>query len=127
MARIVFPGGTLLVPAISPYEWELVFEHVELAAKVYGSVRLELEREEVLVTGHAADSAPVCVACRRRRGGLTYTIGPRTLCALCGKKEARRPRADDQVIPGTPQRVGPRGLPTHESRPAHAFFRPRPR
>lgn len=39
-AHISFDGGGLILPAQTPYERQLVFEHVEASTKRYGHVAL---------------------------------------------------------------------------------------
>ncbi|GIW41697.1 MAG: hypothetical protein KatS3mg076_2274 [Candidatus Binatia bacterium] len=88
VARISFRGGALFVPVKTPYERELLFEHLDLYARRHGRVRLELNRKEwevTLANGHAEQ----CTSCKRRLDTLTYALGNRRICAQCAKRDLR--------------------------------------
>ena len=71
MARVSFPGGGLIVPAHTPYDRELLFEHVEACAKQHGCVRLDWRHEHWTVSV-SNGQREVCAACRRSLNNLTY-------------------------------------------------------
>ena len=89
VARISFQGGALFVPVKTPYDREVLFEHLDLYAKRHGMVRVELNRREWTVFKTNGAEVPVCEVCDRRLDALTYALGGRTLCAFCAKRDVR--------------------------------------
>jgi hypothetical protein len=90
VARISFHGGALFVPVKTPYDREVLFEHLDLYAKRHGTVRVELNRREWLVSSRSdAENAPSCTECDRRLEALTYALGGRTLCGFCAKRDVK--------------------------------------
>jgi hypothetical protein len=89
VARISHPNGGLILPAKSPYEIELVIEHVGLHAKRHGRVRLELNRRDWLVTVCNGGPPGRCTGCAQRIETLTYANGSGQLCARCVRRELR--------------------------------------
>jgi len=88
VARISFQGGGLFLPAKTPYERELLFEHVNEYTKRHGQVRLDFSRKEWLVRLKASP-AEICAACRQPLENLAYTRGDRTLCGQCVRRDFR--------------------------------------
>jgi hypothetical protein len=89
VARISFQGGALFVPAKTPYDRELLFEHLDLYARRHGTVRVELNRRELTVRKADAERPPTCAVCSRRLDTLTYALGGRTLCGYCARRDVR--------------------------------------
>ena len=88
VARISFDGGGLFLPAKTPYEREVLFEHVDRYAKRHGRVCVELNRREWNVS--VSNSQPGrCTACERPLDHLTYALGGRSLCLSCARRELR--------------------------------------
>ena len=87
VARIFFHGGALFLPARTPYDRELLFEHLDLYAKRHGSIRVELDRREWTVKRSDVAKPPVCATCARRLDNLTYALGGRNLCGFCAKRD----------------------------------------
>lgn len=88
VARISFHGGALFVPVKTPYERELLFEHVDLYTKRHGQVLLELDQREWTVR-RANDHPELCTTCGRRLDLLSYALGERTLCSQCVRRDIR--------------------------------------
>jgi hypothetical protein len=88
VARISFQGGALFVPVKTPYDREVLFEHLDLYAKRHGTVRVELNSRNWTVKA-AGDSARVCEVCEKRLDVLTYLLGGRVLCGFCAKRDVR--------------------------------------
>ncbi len=88
VARIAFPGGALFIPVKTPYERELLFEHVALYAKRHGRVRVELNRKECVVSV-SLEPVQRCSLCQRRLDSLTYALGGRSLCGQCARRDLR--------------------------------------
>ena len=82
MARISGAGGVLVVPANTPYERELLIEHVDAYAKQHGWVRLEFDRGECEVPVGVGE-APACSSCHRRLDKLAFWLDRRTTCDQC--------------------------------------------
>lgn len=89
VARISFHGGALFLPVKTPYDREVLFEHLDLYAKRHGAVRVELNRREWTVTRSNGEAIPQCSLCSRRLDALSFALGGRTLCALCAKRDVR--------------------------------------
>jgi hypothetical protein len=89
VARISFPGGSLLMPSKNRYDRELVFEQAEFYARRHGAATLELSRRQMLISAADPQGAQTCASCRDDLIRLTFAIGDRTLCARCARKTAR--------------------------------------
>ena len=88
VARISFLGGALFVPVKTPYERELLFEHLDLYAKLHGQVRLEFNRSEWTVRRAGAQSEQ-CGSCGRQLNTLAYALGGHSLCPSCARRDIR--------------------------------------
>ena len=87
MAQIFFAGGGLIVPAKTPYERELLFQHVEAYTQRYGRVGLTLNRRQWNVSS-GAEQRP-CAVCKRQVTGIVYSRTDRMVCAQCARRELR--------------------------------------
>ena len=74
VAHISFEGGGLIVPVHTPYERELLVEHVEASTKRLGSVQLEVNRRHWTISMNNGLGA-VCAACSQWPDNLTYPSG----------------------------------------------------
>ena len=103
IAHVFFPGGGLIVPAHTPYDCELLFEHVEAATKRHGDVRFDVNRQQWRISLHNGHRE-VCASCGRWPGNLTYWFDGQTLCAGCARRALhhrphawpRRPQAEKE-------------------------------
>lgn len=87
LARIFSAGGTLLVPAETPYDRQLLFESVEDSTRRYGTVRLNLNRRDwriSLVNG----SSQRCAECGRSADRLIYAAEDLCVCGGCARRLA---------------------------------------
>ena len=82
IAQIVSRDGGLILPLRTPYDRQLVFEHVADYTKRHGCVRLTFGRSEWTVA-LANERSGVCTRCRERPDKLAYMKGERTLCHPC--------------------------------------------
>lgn len=89
VALISFAGGGIIVPAKTPYDRELLFEHVSSLAKRYGQVHLALTGGRWEVVAVAASDPATCRRCTQPVRRLVYRSGLRTLCTWCAEREAR--------------------------------------
>src|SRR5713101_3583615 len=85
VAHISFKDGGLIVPVETPYERELLFEHVEVYTKRHGSVRLELDRRQWTIS-QPSGRREVCASCSRWLDNLTYRFDGQTLCGQCVRR-----------------------------------------
>jgi hypothetical protein len=88
VAHISFEGGGLIVPAQTPYERELLFEHVEISAKRHGCVRLDVNRGHWRISLCNGDRE-ACASCRRGLDSLIYRFEDQTLCGQCARRTLR--------------------------------------
>jgi hypothetical protein len=85
VAHISFEGGGLIVPAQTPYERELLFEHVEMSTKRHGCVRLDVNRGHWTISLRNGDRE-ACTSCSRWLDNLIYRFGGQTLCGQCARR-----------------------------------------
>jgi hypothetical protein len=85
VAHISFEGGGSFLPAQTPYERELLIEHVEVSARGRGSVGLDLNGRRWTVSsknGHGE----ACASCDRWPEKLTFRFDGQTLCGQCARR-----------------------------------------
>jgi hypothetical protein len=85
VAHISFEGGGLILPTQTPYQRELLIEHVELSAKGRGSVHLRLDDRQWTVTSKNGRSE-ACASCNQRPDKLTFRFEGHTLCGRCARR-----------------------------------------
>jgi hypothetical protein len=83
IACVRFDDGALVMPARSEYDRELVFEQAEFYARRHGTVRLELDRREMLISRVTGQATRPCGHCGERDAGLSFVVGRRRLCRRC--------------------------------------------
>ncbi len=88
IARIAFGNGGFLVPAETPYDRQLLFEHVAQCARVHGQIRLSLDGGEWTVA-RADSQSRVCSVCDQQPDRLAYAKGQQTLCHPCACRTLR--------------------------------------
>ncbi len=88
VAHISFPGGGLIVPAHTPYERQLLFEHVEGSVKRHGRVGFEVNRQHWTISLNNGQGK-ACAACTRRANSMTYRFDGQTLCGQCARRALR--------------------------------------
>jgi hypothetical protein len=77
VAHISFEGGGLIVPVHTPYERELLVEHVEASTKRHGCIHLEVNRRHWTISMNDGLRA-VCAACSQWPDKFTYPLGSST-------------------------------------------------
>lgn len=87
-AHICFEGGGLILPVQTPYERELLFEHVEVSAKRHGCVRLDVNRRHWTIN-MPNGLREACAGCREWLDTLTYRFDAQTLCSECARRALR--------------------------------------
>jgi hypothetical protein len=81
-AHISFEGGGLILPAQTPYEQQLLFEHVEASTKRYGHVGLSAKGRHWTISLNAV-LRQLCTRCPRLLQAFTYRSAGRNFCGHC--------------------------------------------
>ena len=83
VARVVWEGGSVSVPIDTPYDRELLVDHVKRATAMHGGVRLYMcSREWVMSDTDASQGA--CSVCRRAVDTVPSALGEQVaLCIDC--------------------------------------------
>ena len=89
IARIQMDGGALLLPARTPYEREVVLDHVRHRLRRYGFVHLEMNGRRRRIECIAPAAGAACAGCTRRVGMLACRFGAHMLCIDCAFAPAR--------------------------------------
>jgi len=76
------------MPALLPYDRELVFETAAQTARRYGRVRLAIDRSEWVVTSVANGTAGECSFCGRAVEHVAYHGSGHLACAACARRSA---------------------------------------
>jgi hypothetical protein len=99
VAHISFKGGGLIVPVETPYERELLFEHVEVYTKRHRSVRLEVDRRQWTIS-RPNGRRELCASCRRWLDSSTYRLDGQPLCGQCARRivQPERTRYPDELL-----------------------------
>jgi len=85
LARISLDGGgTLVMDADTPYEWELLFDHLDRYANLHGNVSVQLNRHGWSVR-ISTSQPPNCNACGHPPRALIYALGRRVFCPRCAR------------------------------------------
>ena len=92
-ASISAPDGVVVLPASSPYEWQLLGEHVVATARQRGSVRLRVGGTECVVHCDGA-AGRGCSGCARPLR-VTFRVAWRELCLDCARDWLTRDPAAD--------------------------------
>ncbi len=75
IAYLSFAGGGLIVPLHTPYERELLIEHVEASTKRYGRIRLAVNGRGWTISVKKG-AGIVCALCSQWPDNLAYPTGP---------------------------------------------------
>ena len=91
IARIQMDGGALLLPARTPYEREVVLDHVRHRLRICGFVHLEMNGRRCKIEPIAFTPGATCASCTRRVGTVACRIGAQMLCIECALAPGRSP------------------------------------
>ncbi len=92
-------GGRLVLPAASPYDWQLLCEHVTAAARQRGAVRLIVGGVDCLVRSQPADAERRCCGgCARPLARVAFRMAWRDLCRDCARRWLAREPGDAGVL-----------------------------
>jgi transposase InsO family protein len=81
-------GAALVLPTGTPYERELVAEHLHGVARRRGAVRVRLAEQDWVLVWRPQDCASRCAACGGRQRGLRVRLSARDCCARCALDSA---------------------------------------
>jgi hypothetical protein len=76
------------MPARTGYDRELVFEEAEFYARRHGTVRLELDCREMVISVATDQATSPCGRCGQRDAALRFVVGDRRLCRVCIRTRA---------------------------------------
>src|SRR5258708_7427744 len=88
-------GGAVVVPVETPYEYEVLFDHVADYAKCHGPVNLELNNRTWTVSV-GIRSARVCSRCGQPLAQLIYSLRRRSFCPVCVRRH--EPLSDGEHV-----------------------------
>jgi hypothetical protein len=81
-AHISFDGGGLILPHHTPYDRELVFEHLEASARQHQHVVLSAKGRHWRILLNSADGER-CGSCARLLRTLVFRGNGKSLCGQC--------------------------------------------
>ena len=73
------------MPSHTPYEREILIQHLEAATTRYGNARLLVDRQDWRVS-FSTQLRALCIRCKRSVGTLTYRHAGTTLCTACARR-----------------------------------------
>ena len=90
VAMIALDGSGMILPAKTPYDRDLLFEHVSSLAKRYGQVHLTVTGGRWTVAAATETNPPgTCDRCTYPVRRVVYSRGRHTLCPWCARREVR--------------------------------------
>ena len=102
-AHITAPGGVLILPAASAYEWQLLCEHVTAEARRHARVSVRLGGVACVVRAATGGSASCCCRdCARPLRRVAFRIAWRDLCGECARRQLIRETDGTGAVCGTP-------------------------
>jgi hypothetical protein len=75
----------MLLPASSPYEWQLLWEHAAAAARQHGSVRVHVRGIECVVRAGTRTPGLLCSQCEAPLDRVVFRVSWRDLCRHCAR------------------------------------------
>jgi hypothetical protein len=84
-AHISFRGGGLILPAVTPYQRQLVFEHFEASAKQHQNVGLRVQGRYWSISVKLARRER-CAECVRSLHDLAYRADGQNFCNRCTRR-----------------------------------------
>ena len=85
IAHISFEGGGLILPAHTPYECQLLFEHVEASAKQHQHVELTAKGRQWKI-GLPSARRERCAGCLGSLHRRAFRTNGRSLCVHCARR-----------------------------------------
>jgi len=84
VAHLSFRGGGFIIPVRTPYDRQLLFEHLAQYAKRHGRIFVELNGERWTITVADAQT-PLCARCNQQPDNLSYRSRDVSLCHPCAR------------------------------------------
>src|SRR5574340_33644 len=84
IAHISFRGSGMFLPARTPYDREVLAEHVSARARVHGIVQVLVDGRRWMVSAHRAGMTVRCAGCRGS-SDLQWVEGATPEPAFCGR------------------------------------------
>jgi len=84
-AHITFTGGGLILPAHTPYDRQIIFEHVEAAAKHHELLGLRANGHYWSIS-HNTARLELCAPCSRGVHALAYRSNGQNFCGRCVRR-----------------------------------------
>ena len=84
-AHISFASGGLILPAQTPYERQLLFEHAVASAKRYGTIGLNAKGRHWRISVDAA-RREICARCARSLRDLVCRGNAQNFCGQCMRR-----------------------------------------
>lgn len=104
-ARIRAGDLTIVLPAYTPYDWELLVQHLAGCVRSDGEVVLQVAARRALVHRRDRHLAGRCAGCGHPFAGLACRIGTRVVCLGCVRAHLT-PEAADADQPLSAGRAG---------------------
>ncbi|MFI5365153.1 MAG: hypothetical protein ACHQ4J_05975 [Candidatus Binatia bacterium] len=85
IAYVSFPGGGIFMPARSPYDRQMLIEHIADRVRSKGQVQVLIDNQRWMVHLNRGPSADCCEGCGYTRDPACYspTIGDGAYCVKC--------------------------------------------
>jgi hypothetical protein len=86
LVKVSDETGAMFLPADTPYDRDVLFEHLQAAARAHEQVRVELDDLRLLLE-HGAEMRE-CAHCRRSiaQGVMQFVSGSLTVCTRCARR-----------------------------------------
>lgn len=96
VAHISFEGGGTILPARTPYDHQLLMEHLEVSTRRHGAIRLELRHRQWSITVNDGPAEP-CTTCTLPADNVTYRFEALSLCRPCASDALRDAQPRENV------------------------------
>jgi hypothetical protein len=100
-------GGAVVISVETPYEYEVLFDHVADYTKSHGPVNLELNHRTWTVSV-GTRNARGCTRCGQPLVNLIYSLRRRNFCAACARQQVILSETARRLAIGEPRRPAKR-------------------
>ncbi len=99
VAHVSFPGGGLFLPARTPYDRQMLVEHVVERAQAKGRVQVLIDDRRWMVSLSRGDLAFRCARCGMFSDPACHcaTVGSEAFCAKCALGLGKQPASADHA------------------------------
>ena len=93
IAHVSFTGGGIFLPARSPYDRQMLIEHVTTRARAQGVVQVLIDDDRWMVRTHRDGAAVCCARCGHSGESACYSdaTGDAVCCPRCAFGDYREP------------------------------------